>query len=212
MNGRNLREAFANASEAWVVTVEALDESTWSRSALGAWDTRALVGHTLRAFATIDRFLAEAEPGSAPEIADAVQYYRTVLAQPAIHDEVARRGVDAGVALGDEPARAVRSAVAATLRALGEADDALVGPTAAGSMVLGEYLKTRLVEVAVHHADLCAAWDVTPPVVEGVWEEVLAVVAATATSSQARVATLGLLGREPLPAWFNLFAAEPGHS
>lgn len=210
MNGRNLREVFAAAAEAWVSTVEALDESSWGCSALGAWDTRALVGHTLRAFATIDRFLAEAASAREPEIADAVQYYRTVLAQPAIHDDVERRGVDAGIALGDAPARAVRAAVTATLSALDGADDALVGPTAAGSMTLGEYLATRLVEVAVHHADLCAARGVTPPQVDGVWEEVLAVVAATATSSQARVATLALLGREPLPAWFNLFAAEEG--
>ncbi|NLA34843.1 MAG: hypothetical protein GX868_04040 [Actinobacteria bacterium] len=208
MDHDNLRDLFGRAAEGWVATVETLDESDWTRSALGAWDGRALVGHTLRAFGTIDRFLADAGPEGTPEIADAAQYYRTVLAEPAIHHDVERRGVDAGAALGDEPAATVRSAVAATLSGLAAADEALVGPTAAGSMRLGAYLETRLVELVVHHRDLCAAMGTATPPLEGIWERVFAVVAATANASQAQAATLALLGRAVLPDGFNLFSSD----
>ncbi|WP_457206920.1 hypothetical protein, partial [Nocardioides sp. P5_C9_2] len=51
------RRAFAAAAE-WFVHTAALVGDRWDHDGLGEWDVRALVGHTSRAFLTVETYLA----------------------------------------------------------------------------------------------------------------------------------------------------------
>ena len=59
-------DVFRRAASGFVEAVSSLGDADWIRPALGAWDVRALVGHTSRALSTVDTYLAKG--GGAPEL------------------------------------------------------------------------------------------------------------------------------------------------
>jgi len=71
------RTAFADAA-GWFVRTAALVSDRWDQPALGEWDVRALVGHTSRALATVETYLAR--PAPAAEIGSAPDYFRATRA------------------------------------------------------------------------------------------------------------------------------------
>src|SRR5689334_5589665 len=97
-----VREVFLDAGE-WFVQLVAEVGDRWDEPGLGEWDVRALVGHTTRAFLTVETYLDQ--PASAIEVETPVEYFRAVrrFATGADSAEVAQRGRDAGTALGDDP-------------------------------------------------------------------------------------------------------------
>ncbi len=66
----------------------------WAQPALGAWDVRALAGHTARAFLTIESYVV---PGSSagPGSMDALGYYRASLLGGVVRRSTTRRSPDA---------------------------------------------------------------------------------------------------------------------
>jgi hypothetical protein len=81
--------------------LRAITPELWDRrAALGEWSTRELAAHTLRAFVTIEGYLA-APPATDRVLADAAEYYATALSDPTAHQGVAARARQAGRQLID---------------------------------------------------------------------------------------------------------------
>ena len=147
------RRAYADAAE-WFVGTTALVGDRWTQPGLGEWDVRALVGHTSRAFLTVETYLDR--PAETVEVASTAAYFRATSAAAA-GSAVAVRGRDAGTALGADPAAAVAEIAARVLRLLDTRDGTELVSTIVGGMRLRDYLPTRTFELAVHTSDLAAA-------------------------------------------------------
>jgi uncharacterized protein (TIGR03083 family) len=151
------RDIYLTTAQWYAGLVERVPPDAWAAPALGVWDVRGLVGHTTRALTTVVEYAHR--PADTLACETATDYYVTALglADDAVHAGVAARGVEAGAALGDDPAVGVRRVlddVTATLATLTDTD---VVTTIAGGIRVGDYLATRVVELAVHGVDLCDA-------------------------------------------------------
>jgi len=209
---------FLAAATTLVELCSRIDPDSWTRPALGSWDLRALVGHTLRAVTTVQTYLAEAPPVTV-DCATAADYFLAVRStagsSAGVSDaEVADRGVQAGAALGHDPIPVVVREVEAARTALTTAPTDRLVTTAAGGMRLRDYLPTRTFELAAHCLDISA---VGPPV-----ELPRAVMASTARTAAEVCALSGdpqdgqaflrhLLGR-PGGAHRPMFARARGRS
>jgi uncharacterized protein (TIGR03083 family) len=166
MNGAAVassRSCFAAAATCFNELVRQVPSSAWVLPALGVWNVRDLVGHTSRALSTIDTYLDKEPTGDA--IDGPVAYFLATRAALADADAVARRGREAGAALGGDPAGAIADLVRrVTARVDATADDATVA-TPVGPMTLAAYLPTRTFELTVHGLDLARALAVETPAV-----------------------------------------------
>ena len=122
-----------------------------------------------------------------------------------VPDQIRQRGVDAGLALGDDPPGTLRDSHAraeATLDAL--AGDDPVVETIIGGMHVSDYLPTRTFELVVHGLDVARAVGTpyTPPT------DALAETLAAASSS----ALVQGLGVEVLLALTGRQALQPGRT
>ena len=169
--------------------------SPLSGPGLGEWDLRALVGHTARSLVTVSEYLRKPAPSVDVETAtDYVAGLAAVSSDPGI----ARRGVEAGELLGDDPEGAVRLLLDAVRDDLSRADPDQVITTYAGGMRLRDYLPTRSFELVVHGLDIAAAVPIrwTPPA--AALAEAVAVASEVAVRRGERAILLRLItGREP---------------
>jgi len=195
-----VRAAFTEGAATFLDTLRGVGPEYWDRpGALGDWTTRELAAHTLRAFITIDGYLA-AQPTVDRVLADAAEYYQTALADAGVHQGVASRARQAARQLID-PVGEAEVTVAHTLALVAAtADDEAVN-TFAGQITLVEYLATRVVELGVHTLDLQRA---TGQHVQ-LHPDTSAVIVAVLTSLASPVTlVLALTGRAALPADFNV--------
>jgi uncharacterized protein (TIGR03083 family) len=192
----------ADTASRLVTTVLALTEPQWHAPGLGEWDVRELIGHTIRAFSTIDRFLDTPVDDVA---VDVVAYYRTALSTPGVHAAVAQRGREGGESLGDDPKEAVVEQVTSTLGRLDDTDGTEVGMTAVGGMTLAEYLETRLVELVVHYSDLCHALGVPVGDLGAARVRAATTVFASALDDDQDAILRAMLGRAGLPSGFSVW-------
>ena len=137
----SVRDAFEQGAHTFLEVMRGISAEQWDQpEALGAFTTRELAAHTLRAFVTIEGYLI-AEPITDRVLADASEYYTAVLSDPTIHEGVATRARQAGVQLTDPVGESevtvgrVLALVAAT------ANDEPVN-TFVGQITLIEYLAT----------------------------------------------------------------------
>jgi len=180
-----VRAAFEEGAATLLRTLRAITPELWDRrAALGEWSTRELAAHTLRAFVTIEGYLA-APPATDRVLADAAEYYATALSDPTAHQGVAARARQAG--------RQLLAQIAAT------ADDEPVN-TFAGQITLAEYLATRVVEVGVHTLDLQRATGQRAELHPDTAAVVLSVLIQLTSPVPV---ILALTGRVPLPDSFN---------
>jgi uncharacterized protein (TIGR03083 family) len=150
-----VRTGFKRAAEYFVSTVARVPPDAWERPGLGVWSVRALVGHTSRALLTVESYLDSGAESIG--IASAADYYLRAAGQTTGNPAIDERGRQAGIALGDDPARAVRTIADRVSARLDEvADTTLVG-TPWGGMALIDYLPTRIFELTIHTMDLIAA-------------------------------------------------------
>lgn len=197
-----VRAAFAEASATFLRTLRRVGDEYWDRpGALGEWTTRELVAHTLRAYITIDGYLA-AEPTTDRIIADAGEYYTTVLADAGVHHGVATRARQAGRQLIDPLGQAEVTATHTLALVASTADDEPVN-TFAGQVPFIEYLATRTVELGVHTLDIQRATGQEVELHADTSAVIVSVLAALAKPEQL---ILALAGRAPLPAGFNVLA------
>jgi uncharacterized protein (TIGR03083 family) len=147
-----VRAAFEDATATLMSTINRIQPHQWELPGLGVWTVRELAAHTLRAFTTIERYLA-AEPSVDRLIVDAADYYRNVFADPNINAGVAERGRAAGAQLTDPIGESEATAQRVLALVASTADDDMTN-TLVGQMMFIEYLATRAAELAVHTLDL----------------------------------------------------------
>jgi uncharacterized protein (TIGR03083 family) len=195
------RRAYADAAE-WFVATAARVRDRWDRPALGEWDVRALVGHTTRAFLTVEAYLDR--PAAGVDVDSAAGYFR-VTRDLAGTPAVTERGRDAGAALGSEPAVTVAEIAARVVRIVDTQVGSALVTTIAGGMRLSDYLPTRTFELAVHTADLAAALGADLDVPATAAAQALHLVAdLAAADGRAGPLLLAATGRPGLPEGFSV--------
>ncbi len=206
-----MRSCFDKASGAFATVVGALGSDDWERPALGQWSVRDLVGHTSRALSTVEAYLGDRPRPSGdhpvPGVIDDPTVYwlaaRSSLADP---DAVARRGREAGAALGADPAAAVASLAARVTALVAQTSDEAVVASPVGPMTLSAYLPTRIFELTVHSLDLARATGTEVPA--ALAEPIGASLLMAARMAQDRPDSghllLALTGRGPIPAGFSV--------
>ena len=195
-----VRAAFEQGAISLLRTLRAIAPEYWDRpGALGEWTTRELTAHALRAFVTVEGYLAAA-PVTDRVLADAAEYYATALSDPTAHRGVAVRGRQAGRQLIDPVGEAEATIERVLAQIAATADDEPVN-TFAGQITLIEYLATRVVELGVHTLDIQRA---TGQFAE-LHSDTSTVVLAVLTQLTAPVPIiLALTGRAALPDGFNV--------
>lgn len=201
---------FGIAAEGLAAVVGGIRDDQWSQPGLGVWDVRGLTGHASRALSTVVQYAADPAPDAAV-YPTAERYYAAGLrlraaAGAQVGEEIAQRGVEAGAALGPDPAVAVRQLAEDAVAAVADrADDSLIG-TRFGGMPLAEYLRTRVLELVVHALDLTAATGQDDGLVPA--EAVVATLELAGEiavgSGQGAGLLRALTGRSGLPAGFSV--------
>jgi uncharacterized protein (TIGR03083 family) len=193
-------ESFLAVGANFVSTVETIATEDWSKPAIGEWTVRDLVGHTLRAVTLVRTY--RSEETAAPAL-NASEYFIAALRSLGDPAAVAQRGRDAGVALGDDPLAHVRSEYAATVGAIGEIHYV---KTPVGPMARDEYLRSRIVELAVHTHDLQRATNQETVVDSGATNIALGVLTEVAVAHGTGPTLLAALtGRTSLPLGFSIW-------
>ena len=198
----NVRETFAEAARTFAALVARIPEDRWDGPGLGEWNLRALVGHTSRSLVTVETYLAQ--PVETEEVPTAAAYYVAIAGID--HAAVVGRGVEAGHALGENPAEVVDALAERVLALVDTAGNPLIH-TAAGGMHLESYLSTRTLELVVHSLDIAAAVaDIEPPEFSDQLLSEVARVAATAAVLRGRGVELmlALTGRASLSPGFSI--------
>ena len=161
-----------------------------------------LIGHTSRSLVTVETYLAQ--PVDTEEVPTPAAYYVAIAGID--HAAVVGRGVEAGRALGDNPAEFVDALNERVLIKVNTAGNPLMH-TAAGGMRLENYLSTRTFELVVHSLDIAAAVpDIEPPEFSDQLLSEIARVGATAAVLQGRGVELmlALTGRGSLSPGFSI--------
>ncbi len=158
------RSCFSESTRAFVELVAVIAPEKWEVSALGTWTVRDLVGHTSRALSTIESYLGTV---AGPQLSGPVQYFLAAKAANVAPEEIARRGVQAGEALGNSPYSTVQHLAQRVLEKVESSQDTTPVGTPWGTMTLAGYLPTRTFELTVHSIDLAAAIGVSVPALLG---------------------------------------------
>jgi len=195
------REAFEAAAQ-WFMASAAAVGVRWDAPGLGEWDVRALVGHTSRALLTVEAYLAK--PAAQVDLESASLYYRaarSIAGGPA----VTQRGVDAGQALGSEPAAAVVEIAERVIRLVQTCTGDELLTSIAGGMRLRDYLPTRTFELAIHTCDLAVALGAPLSVPTAAAAQAMQIMSElVADDPRAGAVLLALTGRSGLPLDFSV--------
>ena len=185
--------------------VATIPDHAWAGPGLGAWDLRALVGHTSRSLITVETYLAV--PAAAVEVEGPAEYVATIGTVD--HSAVVERGRAAGLVLGDDPIGYVTDLTARVpalaADALRDGADPLI-TTIFGGMLLSRYLPTRTFELVAHGIDITTALGRPAPDFPTAVLREAAGLAAEAGVLAGRGPELvrALTGRQALPAGFSV--------
>ena len=183
------REAFEQAVPFFVEAVDRIRPDEWETLALGVWNVRDLVGHTSRAMLTVEQYAT-------------VGADRTGFGTA---DDIAERGREAGRALGDDPAGAVREIAARVLGLVKGLSDDHPMRTPAGERPLVRYLRSRVTELTIHTVDLADALGLEARAPEECWRVTLYGLADMAVrGGTAKEVVFALTGRSALDDGFSL--------
>ncbi|MGB0102092.1 MAG: maleylpyruvate isomerase N-terminal domain-containing protein [Nocardioides sp.] len=196
------RSSFDAAAGAFLDLVARVPVERYADPGLGEWDLRALIGHTGRSFLTVTTYLGTRATTVAAESPAAYFALVSRLVAADASGAIARRGVEAGAALGDDPLTVLRASYAAAVAALdGLAGSDPVIETAGGGMRVSDYLPTRTFELVVHSLDIATAADLPFTPAPSALAQALDI--ATVSALQlgfGAEALLALTGRRPLPS------------
>lgn len=197
------RAWFDRAARGVVAVSDHIDLGGLDVPALGEWSMRDLLGHTSRAFLTIEAYLDAAPTPGAPTLTGPEDYVAAALgpAGAAGHaGAVTQRGRDAGAALGDDPIAAFAAIADRVVPLVAETPDDAVVATPFGVLTLAAYLPTRAFELTVHGLDLAAAIGVPPgpELLASTKDALLLAVAVAVTSGRGATALAALTGRADL--------------
>jgi uncharacterized protein (TIGR03083 family) len=195
---------FSQAAESFLDLVRRIEPEQWDGPGLGTWSVRDLTGHTTRAILTVESYLGQDEPGDVT-IPTAEYYYTAVLPQFGDDASVAKRGVEAGRWLGDDPVPKIRGALGHARDLISaQLENRLVSIGGMG-IPLTEYLRTRVFELATHTLDLSRATAIAHDLPHAVLDEAVTLAACTAVArGQGDEVLLALTGRAPLSDGFTI--------
>jgi len=195
---------FSHTADAFVQLVRGIRDEQWNEPGLGEWDVRALVGHTSRALVTLLDYLALEEP-KVVTIPNAERYYALATAEYGDPAGIVQRGVDAGASLGDDPVGTLRSLTEHALESLAKQSEDRIVAVRGGSILLKEYLRTRLMELVVHSIDIARATgqSVSFPL-EAQRQTVLLAASIAAETGRGEELLLALTGRGTLSPGFSV--------
>ena len=195
--------AFREASDAFISVVTGIDPEQWSAPGLGEWTVLELAAHASRAYTTIADYLA---PHGEIDVDSAADYFRRAMPDAEVNASIAERGRVEGAQLASDPVALVEARAAATFVAIEQAPVGSVCVSRGGTISLGDYLATRVVELSVHTLDLADAVGLdrfeVPPSAAKV---AVSVLAALASQPSPSVLLRALTGRVPLPLGFSVF-------
>ncbi len=198
------REWFHVASAGFLAVLDSVTAARLDEPGLGVWTVRDLIGHTSRAYSTVENYVGAATPGQAATLPDAPAYFRAAAAAGLDPDDITERGRAAGRDLGEDPVSAARTLAARATGVVDGASDDLVVPTIVGTMRLGCYLGTRAFELTVHGLDLAAALAVEPPSsLSDAAEAAVVFTARLPQGSHAVTLLRALTGRSALPPGYS---------
>ncbi|MFV0534131.1 MAG: maleylpyruvate isomerase N-terminal domain-containing protein [Cumulibacter sp.] len=139
------REWFTTAAAGYLTVVNGVSADALDEPGLGEWDVRSLLGHSARAFQTIETYLA-AEP-EVISLRSPSEYFIATRAGLADRTAVTERGRAAGIALGDDPIRVIGEIADRVRARVNAQQDDAVATTPVGAIALLDYLPTRAFEL-----------------------------------------------------------------
>lgn len=197
------RDWFELAATGYVRVVERIESHQLTGPGLGEWDLLALLGHSSRAFSTIESYLSDSR--DAPSVSSASEYFIRVRASLADSAAVALRGRQAGQALGQNPTAEVERIAERVRSLVARSDDDASVLTPVGVMRLVDYLPTRAFELTVHGIDLAQAIGCDIPDELGqAAHSAIDLAAAIADTRQRVDLLLAATGRKALPQGFSV--------
>jgi uncharacterized protein (TIGR03083 family) len=205
MGGMDYRRTFRASAVSFVDLVSRLPGDRWEASALGGWNLRDLVGHTV---SSALRQVPDVLAAPAGEIAvDTPEgYFAFGRGVSADRSEAAAASSDEGAG---EPGPALAGlagelAGRATQALAAAGDDAIV-TTPAGGMRVRDWIPTRTLELVVHGMDVArtAGVEVAFPA-EAVEEATLLCARVAVRAGDATVLLRALTGRATLPEKFSV--------
>lgn len=152
--GRDVRATFLEAGAAFVAVVEGLDTRRLDDPATSSWTLRELVAHATRGLLTVETTVAARVDASTRWLSSASAYFSTAMSAPQVHAGIVQRARDAAAAVGDEPGRYARAALAGVTPLVEATPLDREVQHLAGRLRFDEYLATRVVELTLHTADV----------------------------------------------------------
>ncbi len=195
--------AFREASDWFLSVLGRIEPDQWSSPGLGEWTVLELAAHASRAYTTVVEYLV---PHGEIDVHSAADYFRRAMPDAEVNQAIAERGRREATALGDDRVAAIRGRAEATFAAIEQAPVGSVCASRGGTIALGDYLATRVVELSVHTLDLADAVGLAgaePPAATA--RIAVSVLGALASQPSPSVLLRALTGRVPLPRGFSVF-------
>lgn len=197
-------EKFSRAADAFVDIVRGIKPDLWETLGLGVWSVRSLVGHTARALITVGDYL-ELDPATQVDMKTAGDYYGQIYLVYTNPEAIAQRGVQAGIALGDDPIGHIEALTKRALDLIAVQDATRLVSLGGMGIPLDEYLKTRVFELVVHSIDIARATGQVAHFAPELIEESASLAAGIAArKGDGEQVLMALTGREQLPEGFSV--------
>lgn len=195
---------FPLAAHELVALVHRVPRERLDGPGLGEWSLRELIAHASRAVTVVPGYIVgDDRPITAPT---AEAYFRVMLDTVGDDAAVAERGRQESRLLGDDVATAVERRATDALARVPASGRVAVGDVV---MDLGEYLRTRVLELTVHGIDIAdaagLAWE--PPAAHVA--DALRIAAANAAERDGVEALRLLTGRRPSAGLAGIFRSRP---
>jgi uncharacterized protein (TIGR03083 family) len=203
------RRTFRASVVSFADLVSRLPGDRWESPALGDWNLRDLVGHTVSsALRQVPAVLAA--PAAEMTVDTPQAYFALARSVPAERyaAAVAASGEDArtsGIALADDPAGVVGELAGRATQALAAAGDDDIVTTPGGGMRVRDWIPTRTLELVVHGMDVARAAGVEVAFPAEAIEEATLLSARVAVKvGDGTVLLRALTGRGTLPEKFSV--------
>ncbi len=194
---------FREASDWFLSVLRQIEPGQWSAPGLGEWTVLELAAHASRAYTTVAEYLV---PRGDIDVESAADYFRRAMPDAEVNQAIADRGRREAEGIAADPVSAIEQRAETTFELIEQAPVGAVCASRGGTIALGDYLATRVVELSVHTLDLADAVGLDgaepPPAPARV---AVSVLGALASQPSPSVLLRALTGRVPLPRGFSVF-------